>query len=97
MASMKPASCFRPFWSVMVMACLMLPVLASAHPGHDHADIPSVIRHPFAGPDHMLITAAVLFGTGATLVVAARALQMSPRLRWAGGAMMAVAVAVLFV
>ncbi len=36
------------------------PVLLQAHPGHDHGDLPAVIRHPFASPEHLVVTVVVL-------------------------------------
>lgn len=76
---MKPS---RRFWAPL--AAMLFPVLAYAHPGHDHADIPSVIRHPFAGIDHMLITAAVLLVAGAAMLTGARLFTATRGLRWIG-------------
>jgi hypothetical protein len=67
-----------------VFAIFVFPLLASAHPGHDHSDIPSVIRHPFAGVDHVAITAAVFLITGATMLVSARLFSAARSVRWIG-------------
>ncbi|BET65151.1 hypothetical protein ASA1KI_00690 [Opitutales bacterium ASA1] len=66
---MTPSSALRSL--VASCACLAFAApLALAHPGHDHADIPSVIRKPFAGPEHVVVTVVVV----ATLAFAAFAL-----------------------
>ena len=70
----------------LLAACsaLIFPLLAGAHPGHDHSDIPSVIRHPFAGVDHLLIAAAAFLVMGTAMVVGARLFAAARCVRWLG-------------
>ena len=53
-----------------------------AHPGHSHADIPSLIRHPLAGPEHLLGSAALGIAVGALLVVSTRRTRLPELVRW---------------
>jgi hypothetical protein len=67
---MKP---FRSPQTLLAAAgsSLFFPLLASAHPGHDHSNIPSVIRHPFAGVEHVAIVLSILLvGAGVCLLAA---------------------------
>jgi hydrogenase/urease accessory protein HupE len=60
---------FPRAWCAASAATILLPLLATAHPGHDHTDIPSVIRHPLVGADHVMIIAALLCVVGAVMFV----------------------------
>jgi hypothetical protein len=66
---MKTSAAVRSFFATTAYVAFS-GSLVSAHPGHDHADIPSVIRKPFAGPEHVVVTVVVV----ATLAFAAFAL-----------------------
>lgn len=68
----------RKFFSATMLAAMLVPA-ALAHPGHDHSDIPSVIRHPFAGTEHVVVVAALLITAAVALVLAAKAMRASSR------------------
>jgi hydrogenase/urease accessory protein HupE len=76
--------------AVLVAAVVALP--AQAHPGHQHTDIPSLIRHPFAGPEHLLGSAAVGLAVAAALYVATRRVTVPALARWTTLSVVAVAV-----
>lgn len=77
---------------LVVCAAVIFPRWACAHPGHDHGDIPAVIRHPFAGADHLLIAAAVFFVMGATIIIGARWLAAVRYPRWIGATLVVAGV-----
>ncbi len=93
---MKPNPLLRSLFAPVLFLAVFVP-LASAHPGHDLTDIPAVLRHPFAGVDHMLVSATVLAITGATMLVATRLMRTAPAVRWVGAGMLAAAVALAFI
>ena len=57
------------------------PSAALAHPGHDHADIPSVVRHPLHGWEHATITALLLLIVGLAGVALLARVRQSPARR----------------
>ncbi len=65
--------------SAPALAAVIAPLYASAHPGHDHADIPSVIRHPMAGPEHVVVTIVVIGTLALAAFALARRLRKRPR------------------
>ena len=70
-----------------------LPV--HAHPGHSHTDIPSLIRHPFAGPEHVLGSAACGLAIAGLLYALTRRLPMPAVVRWGGLSVVAIGVTLL--
>lgn len=76
--------------AALIAAVVVLP--AQAHPGHEHSDIPSLIRHPFAGPEHLLGSAAVGLAVAAALYVATRRVSVPALARWTGLSVVAVVV-----
>ena len=63
-----------------------------AHPGHDHGDIPSLIRHPFAGPEHLLGSISVGLALAGALHLATRRLPVPALARWTGLGVVAIVV-----
>jgi len=82
----------RLLFATLVAAAVAVP--AGAHPGHSHADIPSLIRHPFAGPEHLLGCAAVGLVLAGLVHLATRRVMMPALARWSGLSVVAVVVAV---
>lgn len=80
---------------VLALAC-SAATLASAHPGHDHGHIPSLIRHPFAGPEHLLGSVVCGLALGGVVFLATRRVAMPALVRWSGLGLVA-AVATLSV
>ena len=70
MLIMKTTTSLR--YTLVALAASSLSTLAFAHPGHDHSDIPRVIRHPFAGAEHAFVTATVIAALVLTAAVLAR-------------------------
>lgn len=64
-----------------------------AHPGHAHTDIPSLIRHPFAGPQHFFGSLAVGLTVAGLIYLVTRRLPVPALARWSGLAGIACAVA----
>ena len=59
--------------AALTAALALMPVLAQAHPGHDHAtSLLAGLSHPFSGLDHLL----------AMLTLGAWAAQLGGRQRW---------------
>lgn len=81
--------------SALVFALFGLAAAAQAHPGHDHGDIPSLIRHPFAGPEHFLGSAACGLALACAAYLATRRVTMPAILRWSGLSALAVATTLL--
>ena len=58
----------RPLPTLSLTALtLSLPTALLAHPGHDHSNIPSLIRHPFADAQHTAITLCLLLVIAGTV------------------------------
>lgn len=60
-------------------ALLILPLFASAHPGHEHSDIPAVIRHPFAGVEHVAVVATLVAAAVGVTMLALKVWRASSR------------------
>jgi hypothetical protein len=79
---MKPIHPLRPL--VLGLLALSAPSAVVAHPGHDHSNIPSLIRHPFADAQHTAITLTLLLviaGTVAWWIKSRRAARHDSRSR----------------
>jgi len=77
-------------FAILTASAVALPALA--HPGHSHADIPSLIRHPFAGPTHLLGSAAVGLALAVAIHVVTRRVPMPALVRWSGLSVVAIGV-----
>lgn len=73
---------------------LVVATRAGAHPGHSHSDVPALIRHPFAGPAHLLGSATVGLALAGAIYAVTRRVQMPVFVRWTGLSVVAIAVAV---
>lgn len=69
--------------ALFALACGAASV-ASAHPGHDHTHIPSLIRHPFAGPEHLLGSLVCGLVLAGLVFLATRRVAMPALVRWSG-------------
>ncbi len=69
--------------------------VAQAHPGHDHADLPTLIRHPFASWEHVLGSAACGLVLAGLAYLATRRVAMPALVRWSGLSALAIAVTLL--
>ena len=76
-------------FTLCALALLGFASALHAHPGHDHSDIPLVIRHPFVSVDHTLITAVIVGVIGAIALATARYSRRAAMVRIAGAGLIA--------
>lgn len=74
----------KPFHSprtlmASVAGSWLFPLLASAHPGHDHSDLPAVIRHPFASPEHIAVVVTLVVAVVGVTMLAVKVWRASSR------------------
>jgi len=80
--------------TLLAVAGFLTAITVHAHPGHDHSDIPSLIRHPLAGSEHVLGSAAVGLAVAGLIYLATRRVRMPALARWTGLSVVAIAVTV---